>query len=103
MGIEAITVTKDVCRLDNKGSTEVLNWGLEMIIVEDVKLWTDVTGFKVEDEADCRGVNRRMSEMDSKSRAGFPSRQGFATGQFGVEDIAWTSEWVDVIEIGARG
>ena len=32
MGIEAITVTKDVCRLDNKGSTEVLNWGLEMII-----------------------------------------------------------------------
>ena len=32
MGIEALIVTKDVCRLNNQRSSEVLQWGLEMIL-----------------------------------------------------------------------
>ncbi len=32
MGMEAIVVTKDVCRLDNQASLDVLKWGLEMVL-----------------------------------------------------------------------
>lgn len=32
MGIEAMIVTKDVCRLDNKRSKETLQWGLKMLL-----------------------------------------------------------------------
>ena len=32
MGIEALIVTKDVCRLNNKSSKDLLNWGLEHIL-----------------------------------------------------------------------
>jgi AcrR family transcriptional regulator len=32
MGIDALIVTKDVCGLDNRGSSELLKWGMEMLI-----------------------------------------------------------------------
>ena len=33
MGIEPLIVTKDVCGLDNPESTELLRWGMEMILI----------------------------------------------------------------------
>ncbi|MBT8184941.1 MAG: TetR/AcrR family transcriptional regulator [Eudoraea sp.] len=32
MGIEPVIVSKDVCRLDNQESLELLNWGLKMLL-----------------------------------------------------------------------